>query len=462
MNSGINHRSCSLLCLTSRAFFGVALVSSLLEPGGVFLHRSRHATTLTQTEWLAFCDESTIITCTDFFHDAVYGSLTVGIEEARIALEPMGLVVSRDIIVEPREGVFHTVQSMPTATNASITVALLENTIESTSSRRMLNAGGPRATVPTVQEDAPYHLAFLNEGARRACGKPHGISAACQLPPTSYTYAKSGQGVVVYLVGSSVNVEHNEFADGSAVRAYDSPFQKSLCSEWYGTHVAALVNGRTVGAAKGAKVVSVPATPGCRESTESIYVARGLQWVVSTLRGAKQRNPSVVQVTSRFSSKRTDSIAIRIIEGLVQDLVSLNATVVAPVGELGVDSCSFTPAKMPSVIGVAAAEIIADIAAARSLVAYPWKESDTGECVTMWAPGTFIESAFAPETDRYAVYSGTGQAAALVAGAVAMILEVHPLATPAEVRDALAQMQRPDVMAYSLPRTTTQMLQIHT
>ena len=63
--------------------------------------------------------------------------------------------------------------------------------------------------------------------------------------------------------------------------------------------------------------------------------------------------------------------------------------------------------------------------------------SDYGPCVDIYAPGSNVPGASAASNDGGAVHTGTSQAAALVAGAAALVLQQWPQATPGEVRQAL-------------------------
>src|SRR5581483_2557965 len=61
------------------------------------------------------------------------------------------------------------------------------------------------------------------------------------------------------------------------------------------------------------------------------------------------------------------------------------------------------------------------------------------------APGAQILSSTLPNTDRsrFAVFDGTSMATPHVAGAAALLLELHPRWTPAEVRSALVSTAGP-------------------
>lgn len=63
--------------------------------------------------------------------------------------------------------------------------------------------------------------------------------------------------------------------------------------------------------------------------------------------------------------------------------------------------------------------------------------SNYGTCVDLYAPGQHIPGASAAGDDQGVYLSGTSQAVALAAGAAAMLLHATPMASPAELRQAL-------------------------
>ncbi|MDQ1653896.1 MAG: hypothetical protein QOI35_3096, partial [Cryptosporangiaceae bacterium] len=65
----------------------------------------------------------------------------------------------------------------------------------------------------------------------------------------------------------------------------------------------------------------------------------------------------------------------------------------------------------------------------------PW--SNFGPCLDLFAPGVDILSAWWTGNDATATISGTSMATPHVVGAAALYLAAHPLARPAQVRDAL-------------------------
>jgi subtilisin family serine protease len=275
----------------------------------------------------------------------------------------------------------------------------------------------------------------------------------------AFQYTYDGSGVTVYYLGEAINTEHREFMQGTATNGWlGKTSQESVCSTWHGTHVSALISGATYGVAKRATVVGVAVSSGCRQSMPISNYVRGLQWVVDQ----RRKNPSapaILLTSPRVPVRQLDTTAAMLIEDLVGFLLDLNVTVVSAIGGSGADACAFTPPRMDRVISVGAAEVFETESIGR--MAQPWSKTNFGKCVNVLAPGSYIESAFAPSTEAVAVYSGSSQASGLVAGLAALILQEDPSATPDEVMRRIMHDASSDrVLMYSRPGTVDRVLQM--
>ena len=96
---------------------------------------------------------------------------------------------------------------------------------------------------------------------------------------------------------------------------------------------------------------------------------------------------------------------------------------VVAAGNSGDNACNYSPARTPGAITVGA------IGSADARAAY----SNYGSCVDIFAPGSSITSAGIASDTATAGMSGTSMATPHVVGAVALSLQLDPIATPAQV-----------------------------
>jgi subtilisin family serine protease len=71
-----------------------------------------------------------------------------------------------------------------------------------------------------------------------------------------------------------------------------------------------------------------------------------------------------------------------------------------------------------------------------------------GPCVSLFAPGEDILSASHRSDSAYAIKSGSSMAAAVVAGAAALYLELFPDATPCDVKTALIESSTKNTLTF--------------
>ncbi|MFC8014452.1 S8 family serine peptidase [Streptomyces cinereoruber] len=238
-----------------------------------------------------------------------------------------------------------------------------------------------------------------------------------------YKYADDGRNVTAYVIDSGIRTSHAEFRkdDGVTSRA-EAPVDfidnqaPGQDEQGHGTHVAALIAGRTYGVAPAARVVGVRVLDG-EGLGQTADVVAGLNWVA-----ANAVRPAVVNLS-------LGAQASQVIDDAVRNVIASGITVVASAGNDGADASTKSPARVGEAITVGATN--------RNDVR-PWW-SNTGPVVDLHAPGVEIRSAY-KSTDLSTIsYSGTSQAAPFVAGTVARFLERHPVASPAEVQAAIVR-----------------------
>jgi subtilisin family serine protease len=263
-----------------------------------------------------------------------------------------------------------------------------------------------------------------------------------------------GDGVTIYVVDSGINIDHQEFKgpDGVGSRAIygydfvDDDEEPGDC-DGHGTHVASTAVGLQVGVAKGAKVVAIRILDCVGSGSISDTVA-GLDWVA-----ANAVKPAVVTLSLGIQVGSWS----RVLEEAVQSLINNHGiTVVVASGNSGVDACYVAPSNVPGAITVAASNIksrTADVGTKKGDPEDPYRWSNTGPCIDLWAPGVDILAACASESrcrevtnSSYTYASGTSMAAPQVAGVAALALSRNPDLTPADVSALILASATPNML----------------
>lgn len=233
----------------------------------------------------------------------------------------------------------------------------------------------------------------------------------------SYTWGTTGAGVHVYIIDTGIRTTHQDFG-GRAVWAFSSVKGKDGQIETdcngHGTHVAGTVGGMRFGVAKEVQLYAVRVLDCAGSGTWSGVIA-GIDWVT-----AHHQSPAVANMSlgGEYTQSVNDAVAGSVASGVVYAVAA---------GNSAADACTVSPASTPAALTVGA------ISKTDGRSSY----SNIGSCVDLFAPGTFVLSAY-NRTDTDAVYlSGTSMASPHVAGAAALYLETHPTASPASVASAL-------------------------
>lgn len=340
----------------------------------------------------------------------------------------------------------------------------------------------PIARSRPTQTDAIAGLGSPNDGV------PWGLDRLDQRGPIdalaanrSYTYSTTGAGVKVYVVDSGVQGSHVDFGgrviDGWSYRAqnlplltyrnerdawdndpnpdpneregippcplsyslggvnydrqfdpltFDAPLSVDASdkgatdNDGHGTHVAGTIAGAKAGVAKGATIVPVRVLDSCGVGTGTMII-EGLRWILA------QHQPgdkSVVNLSLGFN------VSVPEVDAVIAQMIAEGILIVAAAGNSATTSCGTTPAATPGTfsIGASWSESVPGGFRDREV-----SFSNYGDCVDMFAPGTYIASTWAPLkrsdgtggviTSPYAVISGTSMAAPHVAGALARYLQ---------------------------------------
>jgi subtilisin family serine protease len=270
-----------------------------------------------------------------------------------------------------------------------------------------LNALRHNPHVESVEPDGEVTAASTQ--TMDAAGDPWGLDRIDQHPlPLShtYSYAKNGAGVRVYVLDTGIDTSHTEFG-GRAANMFNATSGGSSDCNGHGTHVAGTVAARTYGVAKNAYLRGVKVLGGdCSKNGTWSAVIAGLDWV-----RASHIKPAVANMSLGGGNNSAVNTA-------VQNLISAGVFVAVSAGNGGVDACTQSPAAAPSAY-TAAASTKTD---ARALFA-TWS-SNYGPCVDGYAPGASIKSTYLG--GGTAVMSGTSMASPHVAGVGALLCSYGP------------------------------------
>ena len=243
----------------------------------------------------------------------------------------------------------------------------------------------------------------------------------------TYNYTLTGAGVSVYVFDSGINSSHEEFTGRiePGFNVINDAYGTEDCSG-HGSHTASLIGGTTYGVAKQVKLIPVRVL-NCRSgnsSSATLYTA--INWVI-------EHHQTGVPAIINLSVGMSKSIAFN---EAAQALIADGLIVVGAAGNQNRDACLYSPASEPSVISVGGI----DRAALRA------SYSNYGSCVDIFAPGSDLVGAWFGSTNIYRSSSGTSNAAPIVSGIVALMLQDNPSLTQSQVEERLKTNATRDVL----------------
>jgi len=264
-----------------------------------------------------------------------------------------------------------------------------------------------------IEEDAEIFVTATQSNA------PWGLDRVDQrnVPlSTSYNYAKTGNGVNVYVLDTGLRTTHAEFG-GRATNVYDAvgDGQNGNDCHGHGTHVAGTIGGINYGVAKNVNLYGIRVM-GCTGSGTVSDAINGIDWLT-----ANHISPAVANMSLGTSSPS------ELFDFVVASSIAAGVTYVIAAGNSNVSACQTSPGRTPNALTVGASTSLDT----------RWASSNYGSCLDIFAPGVGIRSSTYTSDTAFAIFSGTSMAAPHVAGAAALYLETHRTATPAEVGNAL-------------------------
>lgn len=232
------------------------------------------------------------------------------------------------------------------------------------------------------------------------------------------------------------------------------------CSAWsHGTHVAAIAAGTRFGVAKGATLHSVRVS-GCPLNLALSSLVTAFDWVAqqhtTTITGPAVASMSINSSLAEFTDP------MQPLGVAIQGALSAGVLVIESAGNQAADSCAWSTNVSGALIVGGSDEFDT-----------PWERragdpnfsgwcppdcgSNTGSCVSVFAPAAHIVSAWygmTPSTQNTCRLSGTSMAAPAVAGVAALYLQQNPTSTPAQTKAAIIARARP-VITQAPSGTTT-------
>lgn len=246
-----------------------------------------------------------------------------------------------------------------------------------------------------TQTDATWNLQRVNQHD----ALPAGSDTHTQ--DYTYSYAGEGEGVDVYVIDTGIRTSHAEF-EGRASFGYNGTSGDGNDQVHHGTHVAALIGGKTYGTAKKANLISVKVLDANGQGRASDVLA-GVNWAVNTAKDSSK--PSIASLSlGGPSSGAMDSI--------VGNATAAGVHFVVASGNYNEDACASSPAKVPSAITVGASDVTDTRA----------KFSSYGDCVDVYAPGVDILSASNADDTATLYLNGSSMSAPIVSGLIATII----------------------------------------
>ena len=270
-----------------------------------------------------------------------------------------------------------------------------------------------------------------------------------------------GEGIDIAVIDTGVSPVRlfGEDAEDKIINGPDLSFESQnpdtiyLDSNGHGSHMAAIIAGDyddDRGVARKSRIVNVK-VGAFDGSVDVSQVIAAIDWVVQH----KNDNGMNIRVLNlSYGTDGTQDPAVDPLSFAVEQAWKAGIVVVVAAGNDGAGVPLNNPATNPYVIAVGAADSAGDKYTANDSVA-TFSSCGIGRTVDVVAPGKSIESARVPNSvsdldhpeARVGSYrfkgSGSSQAAAVVSGAAALIIDQRPGITPDQVKQLLIDSAQP-------------------
>jgi serine protease AprX len=304
--------------------------------------------------------------------------------------------------------------------------------------------------VAKVWGDGQIHMSSSNTSAYNSQGPNTNWRQSIRLNQVDGTY--DGTGVTVALLDTGITPSA-DLGNRVLARVDMTPDHDGFDLYGHGTHLSGIIagdgassSGQWKGVAPGANLVSVKVA-GADGSTDVSVVIAGLQWVV-----ASKWTYDIRVLNLAFGTDSAQKYSIDPLDYAVEQAWFAGIVVVASAGNRGPNPNTINkPGDDPFIVTVGAADNHNTPDRSSVTVAGFSSWGTPGgftkpdviapgiTIVSLRAPGSTIDSAF-PDArigDAYFKGTGTSQAAAIVSGVVALMLQANPSLTPDVVKGIL-------------------------
>jgi subtilisin family serine protease len=255
----------------------------------------------------------------------------------------------------------------------------------------------------------------------------------------NYQYLYDGSGVDIYVLDSGINTMHTDFEGRIQAGASYTSDTVEDCNG-HGTHVAGIAAGSTHGVAKGANIIPVKVL-NCANVGSFFDVVNAINWVIE-----HHDSSNVAVMNLSFVTERNDSL-----NNLIARAYADNIIVVVGAGNNTADVANYSPASEPTALTVAGATI--GTSSGNGIL----PASNYGSLVDLYAPSSYITSAWIGSSTASRSRSGTSQAAPFVAGVAALAIQQYPSMSAEDIINLIVDSATDNAMS-SVPSDTVNKL----
>lgn len=279
-----------------------------------------------------------------------------------------------------------------------------------------------------TRPQAPWGLQRISQGETMS-GNP-----AQQTFSYSFSDAKLGEGVDIYIIDTGIRTSHEEF--GGRARMGFTSTGVNTDDNGHGTHCAGTSAGSTVGVASKANLIGVKVLNGNGAGSSGAFI-KGMDFVIQEHEKRSAQGDFVASIASMSLGFQGRQNAVEKAL-LAMSRAGIHASVAS--GNSGVDTCGSTPGSLggqnSAVVSVGAMDISDTVA--------PF--SNSGPCTDVYAPGVSVISSFNGGDDAYQVLDGTSMACPHVTGMMAFLLGSNGALSPAQLKAQIVGTSLPDLL----------------